>query len=340
MFNLLKKHIGAISAFILTTILLLIIFYESGILRGTILISDLNAEYQPLLMQVRRILTSQMGIFNLNTGMGDNFIGTFYYYMSSPLNILTIFIKNINLLVIILVTLKLSLSSMFAYLFLRCLCDEDDELFQHIYTQYLEFNQSYEVDDNYLAKRKINEKKWVFNCFSKFVPNSVSTAFVDDVTFLISKSLGYKVILNQSVIKQYIDRFGFKYIKERYKKHFGKMNATSMCLLHHPDIDYDNISLLTGDAVFDSGMLKFVNDYLNDHFIRYFQVPHHGAIKEWHLLNGLEKKCLFFYISFGLGNRYTHPSSQVISAIIAMGKNPNLSYQSNAPYFYNNEYYI
>lgn len=119
MFNLLKKHIGAISAFILTTILLLIIFYESGILRGTILISDLNAEYQPLLMQVRRILTSQMGIFNLNTGMGDNFIGTFYYYMSSPLNILTIFIKNINLLVIILVTLKLSLSSMFAYLFLK-----------------------------------------------------------------------------------------------------------------------------------------------------------------------------------------------------------------------------
>ena len=231
-------------------------------------------------------------------------------------------------------------NKLFAYLFLRCLCDEDDELFQHIYTQYLEFNQSYEVDDNYLAKRKINEKKWVFNCFSKFVPNSVSTAFVDDVTFLISKSLGYKVILNQSVIKQYIDRFGFKYIKERYKKHFGKMNATSMCLLHHPDIDYDNISLLTGDAVFDSGMLKFVNDYLNDHFIRYFQVPHHGAIKEWHLLNGLEKKCLFFYISFGLGNRYTHPSSQVISAIIAMGKNPNLSYQSNAPYFYNNEYYI
>lgn len=230
---------------------------------------------------------------------------------------------------------------LFVYLFLMCLCDEDDELFQHIYGQYLEFNQSYEVDENNLAERMmIYEEKWVFNCFSKSVPNSVSTAFVNDVTTLISNSLGYEVILNQSVIKQYIDYFGFDYIKALYKKHFRKMNATSMCLLHHPCNDYENISLLTGDAVFDLGMLQYVNEYLNDHIIRYFQVPHHGAIKEWHLLNGLEKKCLVFYISFGLGNRYTHPSSQVIRDIIAMGKNPNLAYQSNAPYFYNNEYYI
>lgn len=231
-------------------------------------------------------------------------------------------------------------NSLFVYLFLMCLCDEDDELFHHIYTQYLEFNQGYEVNDNYLAERKIYEGKWVFNCFSKSVPNSISSAFINDVTTLISNSLGYTVILNDKIIKQYINSYGFKKLKALYKTHFGRMNATSMCLLHHPYNDYENISLLTGDAVFDSGMLKYVNDYLKDHFIRYFQVPHHGAIKEWHLLNGLEKKCLFFYISFGLGNRYTHPSSQVISAIIAIGKNPNLAYQSNAPYFYNNEYYI
>ncbi len=115
----LKRNIGPIITFFLTIILTLIIFYEVGIFKGTILISDLNAEYQPLLMQVRRILTGQMGIYNLNTGMGDNFTGTFFYYMSSPLNLLTLFIKDINKLVIVLVTLKLGLASLFSYKYFR-----------------------------------------------------------------------------------------------------------------------------------------------------------------------------------------------------------------------------
>lgn len=115
----LKKNIGTIITFFATIILTLIIFYEVGIFKGSILISDLNAEYQPLLMQVRRILTGQMGIYNFNTGMGDNFTGTFFYYMSSPLNILTLFIKDINKLVIVLVTLKLALTSLFSYKYFR-----------------------------------------------------------------------------------------------------------------------------------------------------------------------------------------------------------------------------
>lgn len=134
MLNFLKRNKGPILTFFITTLLTLVIFFEVGIISGTILISDLNAEYQPLLMQVRRILTGQMGLFNFNTGMGDNFIGTFYYYVSCPLNILTLFIKNINLLVIILVTLKLSLSATFAYIFFK-----------------------------YQFKK---EKKWVFTVFS------------------------------------------------------------------------------------------------------------------------------------------------------------------------------
>lgn len=115
----LLKNLGVICAFFTTLILLLLVFNEAGIFKGTILISDLNAEYQPLLMQVRRILTGQMGLLNFNTTLGDSFIGTFYYYMSSPFNILTLFIKDINILVIILVLLKMSLASAFCYLFLR-----------------------------------------------------------------------------------------------------------------------------------------------------------------------------------------------------------------------------
>ena len=117
--RIIKRNIGAILTFFLTVILTLIIFYESGIFKGSILISDLNAEYQPLLMQVRRILTGNIGIYNFNTGMGDNFTGTYFYYMSSPLNVLSLFIKDINKLVIVLVTLKLGLTSFFSYKYFR-----------------------------------------------------------------------------------------------------------------------------------------------------------------------------------------------------------------------------
>lgn len=134
MLSFLKKNKGVFFTFFLTALLTLLVFLEVGILSGTILISDLNAEYQPLLMQVRRILTGQLGLFDYNTGMGDNFIGTFYYYVSCPLNILTIFIKNINLLVIILVTLKLSLSATFAYLFFRYQFKEEKKWYLTIFS--------------------------------------------------------------------------------------------------------------------------------------------------------------------------------------------------------------
>lgn len=119
MSNFIKRNKGVIITALITLFLTMAIFYKVGIFSGTILISDLNAEYQPLLLQLNRIFTGKMGLYNFNTGMGDNFLGTFFYYMSSPLNLLTIFTKDINLLVIILVTLKLMLSSIFSYLFFR-----------------------------------------------------------------------------------------------------------------------------------------------------------------------------------------------------------------------------
>lgn len=134
MLNFFKKYIGAICTFFITLIITLIIFYSIGIFDGTILISDLNSEYQPLLIQTRKILTGQLGTYNLNLSLGDSFLGTFFYYMSSPLNILSIFIKDINLLVIILVLLKLSLASSFCYLFFKYQFKEEKKLFFCIFS--------------------------------------------------------------------------------------------------------------------------------------------------------------------------------------------------------------
>ncbi len=134
MLNFLKKYVGAICTFFITLIITIVIFYAIGIFDGTILISDLNSEYQPLLMQTRKIFTGQLGIYNLNLSLGDNFLGTFFYYMSSPLNILSIFIKDINLLVIVLVILKISLSSSFCYLFFKYQFKEEKKMFLCIFS--------------------------------------------------------------------------------------------------------------------------------------------------------------------------------------------------------------
>ena len=119
MLNFIKKHRGPIITFFISVLISIVVFFFVGIFKGTILISDLKAEYEPLLMQVRRILTGEVGLFDYNTTMGDNFLGTFYYYVSCPLNWLVLLIKDINLLVTILVILKLALASSFTYLFLR-----------------------------------------------------------------------------------------------------------------------------------------------------------------------------------------------------------------------------
>lgn len=129
MLNIMKKNLGVIFTFFITLIITLIIFYSIGIFNGTILISDLNSEYQPLLMQTRRILTGEIGIYNLNLSLGDSFLGTFFYYMSSPFNILSIFIKDINLLVIVIVLLKLSLAGCFCYLFFKYQFKKEKKLF-------------------------------------------------------------------------------------------------------------------------------------------------------------------------------------------------------------------
>ncbi len=109
-----KKYRGIVITFFLTIILTLTIFYLSGIFDKTILISDLNSEYRPLL---KSIGSGELGLYNFSTTMGDNVIGTIFYYMASPLNLLSFVIKDVNLLVIVIVTIKLALAAVFAYLF-------------------------------------------------------------------------------------------------------------------------------------------------------------------------------------------------------------------------------
>lgn len=115
-----KKLIGPIVTPIITSLILFFVFYILGIFDHPIFISDLYAEYYPSLSEMQRIFTGNSSfIYNFTSSMGDNFIGTFYYYMSSPFNLLSIFIKDINILTITLIFIKIALASSCAYLFFR-----------------------------------------------------------------------------------------------------------------------------------------------------------------------------------------------------------------------------
>ena len=235
---------------------------------------------------------------------------------------------------------------LFIYLFLGILCDDDTELFEKLYGEYLEQYNLEEIRENDGVVRNrignfiLGDHFWTFNCFSKFVSPATVNNFTNHVVTMIAKTFKLSGQIDEITIKKYIDTFGFRKLKPIYRFFFKGMNVTSMCLIHHPSCDLDNITLLTGDAEFDNGMINYVVSYIGNNLIRYFQVPHHGAKKEWNMLNGLKNKCINFYISFGLGNKYTHPSSVVINDITAMNKVPHLCYQFNSPFFYHNEYTI
>ncbi len=115
---MLKKYRGLLITLVLSIFITLVILYLNGVFDNTIFMSDLNAEYSPLLQGIGK---GYLNLYNFQTALGDNFIGTFFYYMSSPLNVLSFFIKDINTLVITLILIKLSLASIFSYLLFKYL---------------------------------------------------------------------------------------------------------------------------------------------------------------------------------------------------------------------------
>ena len=96
----------------------------------SVLISDLSGQYAPFLILLRNKLleifhSSPKDIVRLLSysfclGLGKNFAGSYGYYLASPFNVLTLLFKpsQIDTLVVVIITLKLTLSASFMCLFL------------------------------------------------------------------------------------------------------------------------------------------------------------------------------------------------------------------------------
>ncbi len=101
--------------------------YPTG--QYSFILSDLKAQYAPFLALNRSRILSLAGgsehlinnlTYSFQLGLGKNFMGTFGYYMASPLNLLYLLFdpSQVDFVVVLLVILKLSFGSAFMTLFL------------------------------------------------------------------------------------------------------------------------------------------------------------------------------------------------------------------------------
>lgn len=124
-----KRPILAILAAVVMYIFLGIVCRKYPFGQFSLLISDLEAQYAPFLALYRSKLLSLLSggndpisalSYSFSMGLGKNFLGSYGYYLASPLNIiyLLIDVTKIDLVVFILIAGKLSLSAGTMCLFL------------------------------------------------------------------------------------------------------------------------------------------------------------------------------------------------------------------------------
>ena len=94
----------------------------------TILVSDLEAQYAPFLFFYKNHLTGLPAShiisalsYSFSLGAGKNIMGTFGYYLASPLNLLVLLFdaSQVNEFVLLLMLIRISLASSFMTLFIR-----------------------------------------------------------------------------------------------------------------------------------------------------------------------------------------------------------------------------
>ncbi len=201
--------------------------------------------------------------------------------------------------------------------------------------QYLRYN-----DRVFIENRTFNY--WQIECYNKTLSDEKWQILSEQIIALL-KEEGF-----ESITKMLnYDFANLHKIAEIYGKVFKQQNPTSIVMKHYPIFGgigiypnyscklrhwhnyYEkcclcnyaelfgkrnkNISVLTGDIEFDESLRKLVfDDYRG---INVLQLPHHGAVDNWNLLNlpdFFSGKCV---ASFGLGNSYGHPSSEVVDGV-------------------------
>lgn len=131
-----KKYRNNILSFIIPWIILCTLFLCLFILvpkGNSILLSDMEVQYNNLLTYFKN---HGFETFSFLKGLGGNMIGTFAYYLSSPLNLITLLFKDAktDLAILLIITIKISLSGFTMFLFLKDEIKTKDEKYLFIFS--------------------------------------------------------------------------------------------------------------------------------------------------------------------------------------------------------------
>ncbi len=170
----------------------------------------------------------------------------------------------------------------------------------------LENYSNYAYD--YHFKIIINHE-WKFYLINKSIKEETINRIKND----IASKVGGKDLED---VKKYLslNKNGLNEIKSIYETYIGskKLNTSSTVVIHHPSNNLGEVTMLTGDAEFDDYMIDLCKKYLGNNSIKYLQIPHHGSFGNWEKMKDLKDSAINLFISYGIGNRYSHPSPSLV----------------------------
>lgn len=118
-----KNNYLTILSFLIPFIIMSIIFtIKEVFIKNNVGVSDMISQYIPFFNFYRSLLDEPSSIiYTFKNSLGGSMYGTFFYYLSSPLNILFLIFKNASVLDILpyLITLKISLCGLTMFLYLK-----------------------------------------------------------------------------------------------------------------------------------------------------------------------------------------------------------------------------
>lgn len=115
-----KKVLFGVLSFLIPLFILLVVFYFSGSFGDkNFIIGDSQAQYYPLFSYFKGFLNGTNSIFySFHKNIGGTMFGTFFYYLSSPLNLLLYFFDDVVSFIEVITILKISLSGLFMYIYM------------------------------------------------------------------------------------------------------------------------------------------------------------------------------------------------------------------------------
>ena len=216
--SLIKNNIGEIISFILTISIFLVVLGISGLFDKYIMISDLNAQMYPLLEHIK---SGSFALYDFSLGIGDNVLGLIYYYLLSPFNLLSLFIKDNNTFFITIIVLKSAFSAVFCYKYLKYQFSKEKKiifmLFSLLYalsSYYVSYNMVVQFLDVYMLfplillgiDKIIKEDKYLLYILSLMMIIVSNYYFAYMICIFVFIYFNYKNIINdkKNIVKNNI----------------------------------------------------------------------------------------------------------------------------------------